>query len=124
MTIHGLKNVDDSLFKSMGDRCRSLGLALWRCDGAGVLDPEPAGPESAHRWLGAAVLREGVEQRTRAWTDVQDPQCTQLYEGCWLIPFFASTDNRRQDRMIAMALGSRVRWITLQSGYHRNSSGT
>ncbi|MFN7020921.1 MAG: HD-GYP domain-containing protein [Phycisphaerales bacterium] len=89
----------------LGERCRRLGLAVWKCDNTGLLlsEPEEGGPIGL--LFRAPVFMSLVSRTVRTWSEQPLPEVTQLAAGCWALPFVEVHRRRRTGFTVMIAFG-------------------
>ena len=90
---------------SIRERCRSLGLATWRADTAGVVVEEPAEPGLAGLWLRSGSVASLVAAAAREWAGNDRPSIRRLMPGCWLIPVPEEHRRRCTGMSLILAMG-------------------
>lgn len=100
-----IKDNRGEALRTLRERCSALGLATWRCDNAGLILTEPAESGPVGLLLGSSSFTKLVSQTARTWGQVEQPELTELFPGCWAIPL---PEKRRRDRIgctLALAFG-------------------
>jgi len=87
------------------DRCRQLGLVLWRFGPDGSAQESPGEPGVFGRWLRSRIVERGVAQAVGAWLNEEAPAIVEVFDGCWLVPVIEVQRRRRRAVIAAMALG-------------------
>lgn len=95
-----------AMFDAVRDRCKALGLAVWRCDTAGTIVSEPDEPGLAGLWLRSGRISGLVADAARECSSQSSPQVKLLFEGCWLVPIIHESRRRRIGITIGLALGA------------------
>jgi len=93
---------------TLRDRCRAIGLPVWRCDTGGAIVEEPVETGLARLWLGSGHITALVSNAARAWSTCGEPDVVNPIPGCWLIPIVEDYRRRRSGLVIAMALGPEI----------------
>lgn len=93
---------------TLRDRCRGLGLPVWRCDTGGAIVEEPVETGLARLWLVSGRVSEVVAAAGKEWAQRPEPGVVRPMPGCWLIPVVEENRRRRSGLTIAMALGPEV----------------
>jgi HD-GYP domain-containing protein (c-di-GMP phosphodiesterase class II) len=94
--------------ETIRDRCRALGLAMWRADTSGKIVEEPGEPGLLGLWLRSAVISGLVSESAGSWAGVSQPEVLEVMPGAWLIPVPEEQRRRRVGMSIALALGPEV----------------
>jgi HD-GYP domain-containing protein (c-di-GMP phosphodiesterase class II) len=71
---------------SLVERCRLLGLPVWRFDVRGALVEEPGGHGKADPWLRAPALRDRIDHAVQSWLRSGRAEPLTLWSGCRLVP--------------------------------------
>ncbi|MBX3363263.1 MAG: HD domain-containing protein [Phycisphaeraceae bacterium] len=87
------------------ERCRALGLPVWRANAAGMLIEEPADAGLVGLWLRSGGLALRVSRAIADFDGQIDPPPSELFDGCWLISLAETRRRRVQGYTVAMVLG-------------------
>jgi HD-GYP domain-containing protein (c-di-GMP phosphodiesterase class II) len=71
---------------SLAERCRMMGLPVWRFDARGAVVEEPGGRGQTENWLRAPALRERIDRAARSWVQNGRAEPSTLWTGCRLVP--------------------------------------
>lgn len=93
------------------DRCRALGLPVWRCDNSGLVlsEPEETGPLGL--LFSCPVFLRLIGDCARNWgsqgasADGGGPEVTELFPGCWAMPLEELHRRQRTGFTVMLALG-------------------
>lgn len=90
------------------DRCRVMGIAVWRFDagGARVSGPSDAGPMGL--WLRSAPIERLVAEVVAGWQKSDAPGVAPIFDGFWLIPVIESQRRKRRGLLAAAVFGPEV----------------
>lgn len=91
-------------YRKVRERCRQLGLAVWRTNGAGLVLEEPQDAGLPGLWLRAGVTGQLVSRAASNWDAAADPEVHELFPGCWLIPVPEIHRRRLHGYTVAMAM--------------------
>lgn len=94
-----------SPFDTVRDRCRALGMAVWRCSAEGAVLGEPSEPGAVGLWLRSGHMGTLVRQATARWGGEREPAIAKLFTACWLIPIPEEQRGRRLGLMGVLAMG-------------------
>ena len=86
------------------DRCRVLGMPTWRADTAGSIVDEPVEPGLAGLWLRSGFVENLVAGMALGASAAGEPEMSEAFPGCWLLPIVEENRRRRTGITIAMAL--------------------
>lgn len=67
------------------DRCRSLGLPIWRCSTEGSIIDHPGERGLVGLWLRSGLMERLLTRTVASWTGSDPKAPAKLFEGCWLI---------------------------------------
>ncbi|MBL9031526.1 MAG: HD-GYP domain-containing protein [Phycisphaerae bacterium] len=95
---------DRGLHRPFFDRCRALGLAMWRCDTAGAIVDEPAEPGQAGLWLHSRALSQVVSQEGRRWATNAGEGVDSVAPGAWIIRVSEMRRRRKVGGFLLLAL--------------------
>ena len=87
------------------DRCRQLGLVLWRFGADGSAEEAPGEPGILGQWLRSRIIERMVATTVGSWLKDESPSIVELFDGCWLVPVIEIQRRRRRAIVAAMALG-------------------
>ncbi|HBS29073.1 MAG TPA: hypothetical protein DEB06_06400 [Phycisphaerales bacterium] len=87
------------------DRCRALGLGVWRLRLDGTVVESPAEQGLAGDWFRAAPLSRLVASATLQWQSDPSPGPVEVFPGCWAIPCVERVRRVRTGYTVAVALG-------------------
>ncbi|MBC7835911.1 MAG: HD domain-containing protein [Phycisphaerales bacterium] len=90
--------------ESLRARCRSLDLAIWRFDQAGVLDSVPNQPSPRARWLASRTLLDAVSTAARS-APADRSAVVEIMPGCWLMLLAERYARRRTGTIAALGFG-------------------
>ncbi len=105
MTPERSQSVSAPAHLLLQDRCRLMGIALWRfdADGARLSGPDEAG--ELGMWLRSPPVERLVAETIRAWRLIDVPALVRLADGFSLIPIVESQRRRRRGFFAAAAFG-------------------
>ena len=86
------------------ERCRAVGLPVWRClvDGTAVEHPTTRG--LAGLWLRSGMVERLIGRTVRAWRGEDQGAPVRLFDGCWLLGMPERVAGRIAGYHVAMAL--------------------
>lgn len=87
------------------ERCRTLGLPVWRCDASGQIVDEPMNEGLAGLWLRSGEVARLVAETVRAGGERSDAP-VEVFPGCRVLLIEESYRRRRTGWTVAMALES------------------
>lgn len=98
---------------TLRDRCRDLGIPVWRYSAQGHILAAPSEPGVVGQWLRAPAVERLVEKQVRKWigpdAERAEPSETdkpcEVFPGCVLVPLVESHRRRRRALSVAMLLG-------------------
>ncbi len=90
------------------ERCRAMGVPVWRVDSAGVPSIEPEAPGVLGIWLRSAEIISKIREHVAEWGEQDEPQIAELYAGCWLLPVPEYRRRRRSGYMIGMVFAPEI----------------
>ncbi|MCC6322028.1 MAG: HD-GYP domain-containing protein [Phycisphaerales bacterium] len=94
-----------AVMERMRDRCRRMGLAVWKCDNTGLLLSEPEEPGPLGLLFRSPSFMSLVGGAVRGWADEKAPDVRGLSDGCWGLPIEESHRRRRVGFTVALAFG-------------------
>jgi HD-GYP domain-containing protein (c-di-GMP phosphodiesterase class II) len=86
----------------LAERCRTIGLPIWRLGEDGSIMRQPSGWGSADAWLRSPALRDMVLGAARGLTPESQPTGVQIAPGCRLLP--VALDDVGPTRTLTVAL--------------------
>lgn len=92
-------------YERLAERCRTLGLSVWRCDNAGLIVREPEEPGAVGLLLRSDPIMSRVSGVAREWGRAATPQVKELFTGCWAMPIEETHRRRRTGMIVIVALG-------------------
>ena len=93
------------LLDAFVERCMSLRLAIWPCDGSRVLFDQVRAADAALPWLRSQRLRPLVEHAGRRALQEEGSEPIELFDGCSLVPVVYTEGATRRVAFLAMTLG-------------------
>lgn len=96
MTAGVLEQASLTAQQTLLDRCRTLGLVVWRCDNSGLINAEPREPGPTSMLWGTRVLSHLVGELAKKWGSEESPDVEELFEGAFAIPL---VERRRRTRI-------------------------
>lgn len=89
------------------DRCRELGLPVWRYSGQGHILSAPTEDGIVGQWLRSPSIERLVERQVRKWiaADLDQEQAAELFPGCTVVPLSESHRRRRRALSAVILLG-------------------
>lgn len=93
---------------SLKDRCRELGVPVWRYSATGHIIASPAEPGVIGQWLTSAAVERVIEKQVRQWLTGENPQPAQPFPGCTLVPLAEQHRRRRGAVSVAMVLSRKA----------------
>lgn len=92
-------------FRVARERCRTLGLPVWRANAAGMLIEEPSDAGLVGLWLRSGGLAMRVSRAIAEFDGQIDPPATELFSGCWIVSLAETRRRRVQGYTVAMVMG-------------------
>lgn len=93
------------------ERCRALGLPMWRCGPEGHILEHPSERGLVGLWLRSGMLERLISRAVASWKG-QDPSApVRLFEGCWLL----AMPEVRTGRLVGYALSVALSGEALRS---------
>ena len=98
----------DAAFDALSERCRTLGVPLWRFDTTGIITAWPLLPDPLRRWVAGDLFRSRLEScgRMALITKRMDP--TQLFPGATLVPMEEREGGARFGLVVAVVFTSEI----------------
>ena len=90
--------------RSLTDRCRTLGLPVWRFDPKGTVIAEPTSWGRADPWLRSSTLRDLIDHAAAQWLGDASTPIVDLFPGCWLLMISDGQTPTSGGVAVAMAL--------------------
>lgn len=91
--------------EQIAERCRTLGLAAWRCDNSGLVLAEPHESGPVGLLLHSDFFARRVTDAVRRWAATDRVGVIEAFAGCWLIPIEESHRRRRTGFTVLAAFG-------------------
>ncbi|MBN8644835.1 MAG: HD-GYP domain-containing protein [Planctomycetes bacterium] len=93
---------------SLRDRCRELGVPVWRYSATGHILASPNEPGVVGQWLASAAIERLIEKQVQQWQGSDEPRPAQPFPGCTLVPLSDQHRRRRGAVSVAMILSRRA----------------
>ena len=92
---------------ALRDRCRELGLPVWRYSGQGHILAAPSESGSVGQWLRSPTIEHLVERQVRKWidSDADRDQPSEIFPGCTAVPLSECHRRRRRALSAVLLLG-------------------
>jgi len=87
------------------ERCRAIGVPVWRFDAAGAVVHEPDAAGVLGVWLRSADMVSRIRERVSAWAGADEPGVDEMLPGCWLLPIVESRRRKRIGFTVGIAFG-------------------
>ncbi len=87
---------NDAPQTTLRERCRALGLPVWRLDTSGVVIDEANQTGLAGVWLRSSVMCRMLADAVRRWNDQEHPERLALFTGCYVVPSVETIRGRRR----------------------------
>ena len=75
-----------SVSKTLSQRCRTIGVPLWRFNSTGALTAPPELPDALSKWLATEVVRVRLETAARLALRNRRPDAIELFKGAHFLP--------------------------------------
>ncbi len=92
-------------YEVVASRCAALGLAVWRCNPAGIIISEPAEEGLLGLWHNASTLSMMIARTVCELSGQTPTEPIQLDTSCWVIVVPVTWRNRLGGYIVALALG-------------------
>ncbi len=92
-------------YEVVAGRCAKLGLAVWRCNPAGIIISEPDDEGLLGLWHNASTLTQAIARMVCELSGQTPTEPIQLDESCWAIIVPVTWRNRLGGYIVALALG-------------------
>ncbi|MFM9956553.1 MAG: HD-GYP domain-containing protein [Phycisphaerales bacterium] len=94
---------------TLRDRCRELGIPVWRYSAQGHILAAPNEAGVAGQWLRAPGVERLIEKQVKRWvggeSEPESEKPAEVFPGCVLVPLVESHRRRRRALSVAMLLG-------------------
>ncbi len=87
---------NDAPQTTLRERCRALGLPVWRLDTSGVVIDDTNQPGLAGVWLRSSVMCRMLADAVRRWNAQETPDRLELFSGCHIVPCLETIRGRRR----------------------------
>lgn len=82
--------------RTLRERCDAVGIPTWRCDNSGLITSDPGASGPLGLLLGSSTFTRLVVRTAAMWGETDEPEITEIFEGCWAIPL---PERRRRTRI-------------------------
>jgi len=95
---------NDAPQTTLRERCRALGLPVWRLDTSGTVIDDANQPGLAGVWLRSSVMCRMLADAVRGWNGQETPDRVELFAGCHAVPSVETIRGRRRGYTVFMFL--------------------
>lgn len=88
------------------ERCRPLGLWVWRLSASGEVLETPGGEGIAADWFSSPVLGRLLARVIKSWQGESRPGPVEVFPGCWAVACVERHRRQRKGYLVAVGLGA------------------